>query len=101
MNVCFHKTKNFKRCTCILGLQGEFDLPGQVCSQAQADREAVAPLDAAHHAHHDHLPHHLVCQVSLGVKLAHKLKLTEKQLLRWMLPITLIMIIYLTTWSVR
>jgi hypothetical protein len=35
------------------------------------------------------------------VKSAHKLKLTEKQLLHWMLPIMLIMIIYLTTWSVR
>jgi hypothetical protein len=57
--------------------------------------------DAAHHAHHDHLPHHLVCQVSLQLKLAHKLKLTEKQLLHWMLPIMPIMIIYLTTWSVR
>ncbi len=82
-------------------LQGEFDLPGQVCSQAQADRKTVAPLDAAYHAHHDHLPHHLVCQVRLGVKLAHKLKLMEQQLLPWMLPIMLIMIIYLTTWSVR
>jgi hypothetical protein len=35
--------------------------------------------------------------VSLQVKLAHKLKLTEKQLLHWMLPIMLIMIIFLTT----
>ncbi len=39
--------------------------------------------------------------MSLGVKLAYKLKPTEKQLLHWMLPIMLIMIIYLTTWSVR
>ncbi len=65
------------------------------------DREAVAPLDSAHYAPHDHLPHHLVCQVSLEVKLAHKFKMTETQLLHWMLPIMLIMIIYITTWSVR
>ncbi len=73
----------------------------EVSLQDQDDGEAVAPLDAAHHAHHDHLPHHLVCQVSLGVKLAHKLKVIEKQLLHWMLTIMIIMIIYLTTWSVR
>ncbi len=35
------------------GLSGESG--GEVSSEAQADREAVAPLDAAHHAHHDHL----------------------------------------------
>ncbi len=48
-------------------------------------------------------PVFLICRVSLTyrVKSAHKLKLTEKQLLHWMLPIMLIMIIYLTTWSVR
>ena len=34
------------------------------------------------------------------VKSAHKLKLTDKQLLQWMIPILLIMAIYLSTWSV-
>jgi len=34
------------------------------------------------------------------VKSAHKLKLTDKQLLQWMVPILLIMIIYLSTWTV-
>ncbi|XP_023347925.1 probable G-protein coupled receptor CG31760 [Eurytemora carolleeae] len=34
------------------------------------------------------------------VKSAHKLKLTDRQLLQWMCPILLIMIIYLATWSI-
>ena len=34
------------------------------------------------------------------VKSAHKLKLTDKQLLQWMIPILLIMAIYLSTWWV-
>ncbi|XP_055343269.1 probable G-protein coupled receptor CG31760 [Paramacrobiotus metropolitanus] len=33
------------------------------------------------------------------VKSAHKIKLTDKQLLQWMCPILLIMVIYLATWS--
>jgi hypothetical protein len=70
---------------------------GEVSSQGQDYGEAFAPLDATHHAHHDHLPHHLVCKVCLGVKSAHKLKMMEKQLLHWILPIMLIMTINLTT----
>lgn len=34
------------------------------------------------------------------VKSAHKLKLTDKQLLQWMIPIILIMAIYLSTWTI-
>lgn len=34
------------------------------------------------------------------VKSAHKVKLTDKQLLQWMVPILLVMIIYLATWTV-
>ncbi|CAM1298523.1 GPRMGL2 (predicted) [Pycnogonum litorale] len=33
------------------------------------------------------------------VKSAHKLKLTDKQLLQWLFPILLVMIIYLSTWT--
>lgn len=33
------------------------------------------------------------------VKSAHKVKLTDKQLLQWMVPILLVMIIYLMTWT--
>ncbi|XP_026756087.2 probable G-protein coupled receptor CG31760 [Galleria mellonella] len=33
------------------------------------------------------------------VKSAHKLKLTDKQLLQWMAPILLIMLVYLGTWT--
>ncbi|XP_018324198.1 probable G-protein coupled receptor CG31760 isoform X2 [Agrilus planipennis] len=33
------------------------------------------------------------------VKSAHKVKLTDKQLLQWMMPILLIMLIYLSTWT--
>ncbi|XP_028166441.1 probable G-protein coupled receptor CG31760 [Ostrinia furnacalis] len=33
------------------------------------------------------------------VKSAHKLKLTDKQLLQWMAPILLIMLVYLCTWT--
>ncbi|KAH1025284.1 hypothetical protein HUJ05_010037 [Dendroctonus ponderosae] len=34
------------------------------------------------------------------VKSAHKVKLTDNQLLQWMVPILLVMLIYLGTWSV-
>ncbi|XP_056641036.1 probable G-protein coupled receptor CG31760 isoform X2 [Diorhabda sublineata] len=34
------------------------------------------------------------------VKSAHKVKLTDKQLLQWMVPIILVMLIYLGTWTV-
>ncbi|XP_036142473.1 probable G-protein coupled receptor CG31760 isoform X3 [Monomorium pharaonis] len=34
------------------------------------------------------------------VKSAHKVKLTDKQLLQWMVPILLVMLIYLGTWTV-
>lgn len=34
------------------------------------------------------------------VKSAHKLKLTDKQLLQWLFPILLVMAIYLGTWTV-
>ncbi|XP_037071787.1 probable G-protein coupled receptor CG31760 [Pollicipes pollicipes] len=34
------------------------------------------------------------------VKSAHKLKLTDKQLLQWLFPILLIMIIYLSSWTI-
>ena len=42
------------------------------------------------------------CRVSLSyrVKSAHKLKLTDKQLLQWLFPILLIMIIYLSSWTI-
>lgn len=42
-----------------------------------------------------------LCRVSLTyrVKSAHKLKLTDKQLLQWMAPILLIMLVYLCTWT--
>lgn len=33
------------------------------------------------------------------VKSAHKVKLTDKQLLQWMVPILLVMFIYLGTWT--
>lgn len=33
------------------------------------------------------------------VKSAHKVKLTDKQLLQWMFPILLVMLIYLSTWT--
>lgn len=33
------------------------------------------------------------------VKSAHKVKLTDKQLLQWMVPILLVMGIYLGTWT--
>jgi hypothetical protein len=33
------------------------------------------------------------------VKSAHKVKLTDKQLLQWMFPILLVMLIYLGTWT--
>jgi hypothetical protein len=34
------------------------------------------------------------------VKSAHKLKLTDKQLLQWMLPILLVMLTYLSAWTI-
>ena len=34
------------------------------------------------------------------VKSAHKLKLTDKQLLQWLSPILLIMGVYLATWTI-
>ena len=34
------------------------------------------------------------------VKSAHKIKLTDKQLLQWMTPILLIMIVYLGAWTI-
>ncbi|GAB6023026.1 hypothetical protein CHUAL_007117 [Chamberlinius hualienensis] len=34
------------------------------------------------------------------VKSAHKIKLTDKQLLQWLFPILLVMVIYLSTWTV-
>ncbi|XP_054266088.1 probable G-protein coupled receptor CG31760 [Macrosteles quadrilineatus] len=34
------------------------------------------------------------------VKSAHKVKLTDKQLLQWMFPILLVMLIYLSTWTI-
>ncbi|KAK6628221.1 hypothetical protein RUM43_002033 [Polyplax serrata] len=42
-----------------------------------------------------------VCRVSLTyrVKSAHKVKLTDKQLLQWMFPILLVMLIYLGAWT--
>ncbi|KAJ4433404.1 hypothetical protein ANN_15663, partial [Periplaneta americana] len=44
---------------------------------------------------------HSVLRVSLTyrVKSAHKVKLTDKQLLQWMFPILLVMLIYLGTWT--
>lgn len=42
-----------------------------------------------------------ISRVSLTyrVKSAHKVKLTDKQLLQWMVPILLVMLIYLGTWT--
>ena len=37
--------------------------------------------------------------LSFRVKSAHKLKLTDKQLLQWLFPIVLIMVIYLSAWT--
>lgn len=34
------------------------------------------------------------------VKSAHKVKLTDQQLLQWMVPILLVMLIYLGTWTI-
>lgn len=34
------------------------------------------------------------------VKSAHKVKLTDKQLLQWMVPILLVMVIYLSSWTI-
>lgn len=34
------------------------------------------------------------------MKSAHKVKLTDKQLLQWMVPILLVMLIFLGTWTV-
>lgn len=34
------------------------------------------------------------------MKSAHKVKLTDKQLLQWMVPILLVMLIYLGTWTI-
>lgn len=48
------------------------------------------------------LPYVFFCRVSLTyrVKSAHKLKLTDKQLLQWLFPILLVMAIYLGTWTI-
>ena len=42
------------------------------------------------------------CRVSLTyrVKSAHKIKLTDNQLLQWITPILLIMIVYLGAWTI-
>ena len=42
-----------------------------------------------------------VTRVSLTylVKSAHKLKLTDQQLLQWMFPILLVMVVYLGAWT--
>ena len=47
------------------------------------------------------MPVYLRFRVSLTyrVKSAHKIKLTDKQLLQWLFPILLIALIYLSTWS--
>ena len=37
--------------------------------------------------------------LTFRVKSAHKLKLTDKQLLQWLFPILLVMIIYLAAWT--
>merc|ERR1719458_950064 len=37
--------------------------------------------------------------LTFRVKSAHKLKLTDNQLLQWLFPILLVMIIYLTAWT--
>lgn len=34
------------------------------------------------------------------VKSAHKIKLNDQQLLQWMVPILLVMLIYLGTWTI-
>ncbi|VVC90381.1 unnamed protein product [Leptidea sinapis] len=42
---------------------------------------------------------HMGVSLTYRVKSAHKLKLTDKQLLQWMAPILLIMLVYLGTWT--
>lgn len=42
----------------------------------------------------------LSVSLTYRVKSAHKVKLTDKQLLQWMVPILLVYIIYLGTWTV-
>ena len=37
--------------------------------------------------------------LTFRVKSAHKLKLTDKQLLQWLFPILLVMMVYLTAWT--
>ena len=48
------------------------------------------------------LIYHYFSRVNLTyrVKSAHKLKLTDKQLLQWMLPILLVMVTYLSAWTI-
>lgn len=43
-------------------------------------------------------PFHRV-SLTYRVKSAHKIKLTDKQLLQWLTPMLLIMVIYLSAWS--
>jgi len=42
---------------------------------------------------------HFSVSLTYRVKSAHKVKLTDKQLLQWMVPILLVMLIYLGTLS--
>ena len=37
--------------------------------------------------------------LTFRVKSAHKLKLTDKQLLQWLFPILLVMMVYLSAWT--
>lgn len=45
------------------------------------------------------LVHLFRVSLTYRVKSAHKVKLTDKQLLQWMVPILLVMLIYLSTWT--
>ena len=37
--------------------------------------------------------------LTFRMKSAHKIKLTDKQLLQWLFPILLVMVIYLSAWT--
>uniref|UniRef100_A0A1A9WZK8 G-protein coupled receptors family 3 profile domain-containing protein n=1 Tax=Glossina brevipalpis TaxID=37001 RepID=A0A1A9WZK8_9MUSC len=42
----------------------------------------------------------IIVSLTYRVKSAHKVKLTDQQLLQWMVPILLVMLIYLGTWTI-
>lgn len=64
---------------------------------------SILILDTVYNFHHStlfFLQNHSRVSLTYRVKSAHKVKLTDNQLLQWMVPILLVMLIYLGTWSV-